>query len=295
MKAIGDLDHPNLVEALDAGESGGTVYLAMKLVEGITLGDLVNEEGPLPVAEACALARHVAQGLEYLHARGWVHRDLKPSNLPAPVAKLVARLLARDPADRPASAAEVAWLLAGFQDEGPLSQGTATETWSMETLGRRSAPVRRRLTRLGIAAAVLVGLGILASLTPSLWRREHPDTPLKSGQVPVVEVPLRVQALDVRHFARVAMADGKFDQPLGLLGKQSFAARQGDSAEVEARLSRPAYGYLIAFRPDGGEEVCYPDDESAAPPLSDRLRYRSRFGATALGCQRGVVWSSGIG
>jgi serine/threonine protein kinase len=378
MKAIGDLDHPNLVEALDAGESDGTVYLAMKLVVGVTLGDLVKQKGPLPVAEACALARQVAQGLDYLHTRGWVHRDLKPSNLirtpegvvkildlglahwlspeegsedltsagmilgtadyiapeqvggmeldaradlyglggvlfflltgrgpfahckgraarlaahvqetapdvralrpetPAPVANLVARLLARDPADRPASAAEVARLLASFQDESSLSQGTPTETWSGATSGRRSAPVRRWVARLGIAAAILVGLGLLASLAPSLWHRERPDTPVKTGQEPVADEPLRLLALDVRHFARVATADGKFDRPLGLLGKQSFAARRGDSVEVEARLSRPAYGYLIAFRPDGGEELCLPDDEAAAPPLSDRLRYPPR-------------------
>jgi serine/threonine protein kinase len=81
MKAVGGLDHPNLVEAHDAGEEGGVVYLALKLVEGEDLDRLVRRRGPLPVAEACDLTRQAALGLQYLHERGLVHRDLKPSNL----------------------------------------------------------------------------------------------------------------------------------------------------------------------------------------------------------------------
>ncbi len=81
MKALGGMKHPNVVEAYDAGESQGLVYLSMELVEGTDLHRLVQERGPLPVAEACDLLRHAAVGLAYLHGRGLVHRDLKPSNL----------------------------------------------------------------------------------------------------------------------------------------------------------------------------------------------------------------------
>jgi serine/threonine protein kinase len=81
MRAVGTLDHPNVIEAHDAGEETGVVYLAMKLVEGEDLGRLVQRLGPLPVAEACELTRQAALGLQYLHERGLVHRDVKPSNL----------------------------------------------------------------------------------------------------------------------------------------------------------------------------------------------------------------------
>jgi serine/threonine protein kinase len=81
IRAIGDLDHPNVVEAHDAGEEGGIVYLAMKLVEGEDLFRLVQRVGPLPVVEACGLVRQAALGLEYLHQHGLVHRDVKPSNI----------------------------------------------------------------------------------------------------------------------------------------------------------------------------------------------------------------------
>src|SRR5262249_1784919 len=81
MKALGALDHPNIVEAHDAGEQSGVVYLAMKLIDGVDLERLVKQRGPLPIAEACELIRQAALGLHYLHQRGLAHRDVKPSKL----------------------------------------------------------------------------------------------------------------------------------------------------------------------------------------------------------------------
>ncbi|MBC8874304.1 MAG: protein kinase [Planctomycetes bacterium] len=83
MKAIGKLNHANLVCAHDAGESpdGRFLYLAMELVEGIDVGKLVEQSGPLPIADACEIARQAAMGLAYVHRQGLVHRDMKPSNL----------------------------------------------------------------------------------------------------------------------------------------------------------------------------------------------------------------------
>jgi serine/threonine protein kinase len=81
MKAVGALDHPHVVEAYDAGEESGVIYLAMKLIEGSDLERFVMQRGPLPINEACELVRQAALGLHYLHQRGLVHRDVKPSNL----------------------------------------------------------------------------------------------------------------------------------------------------------------------------------------------------------------------
>jgi serine/threonine protein kinase len=81
MEAVGQLDHPHLVEAHDAGEEDGIVYLVLKLIDGVDLQRLVKERGPLPVAEACELVRQAALGLQHLHERGLVHRDVKPANL----------------------------------------------------------------------------------------------------------------------------------------------------------------------------------------------------------------------
>jgi serine/threonine protein kinase len=81
MKAVGRLNHPNIVQASDAGESDGTYYLVMEFVEGIDLSSLIASRGALPLADACELARQAALGLQHAHEHGLVHRDLKPSNL----------------------------------------------------------------------------------------------------------------------------------------------------------------------------------------------------------------------
>jgi WD40 repeat protein len=83
MKAIGKLDHLNLVGAHDEDESpdGRVLYLAMELVDGSDVGVLVEERGPFPISEACEIARQAATGLAYVHQQGLVHRDIKPSNL----------------------------------------------------------------------------------------------------------------------------------------------------------------------------------------------------------------------
>lgn len=81
MESIGQLDHPHIVHAHDAGEADGTLYLAMELVNGENVEHLARRVGPLPVAEACEIIRQAALGLQHIHEHGLVHRDLKPSNL----------------------------------------------------------------------------------------------------------------------------------------------------------------------------------------------------------------------
>jgi serine/threonine protein kinase/multidrug efflux pump subunit AcrA (membrane-fusion protein) len=81
MKAIGQLDHPNLVRAHDAREIDGTPVLIMEFVDGLDLAEIVRRLGPLPVADACELVRQTALGLQRAHEHGLVHRDIKPSNI----------------------------------------------------------------------------------------------------------------------------------------------------------------------------------------------------------------------
>ena len=79
MKAVGKLDHPNIVRASDADEENGMHYLVMEHVDGMDLSQVVKRHGPLPVAAACELIRQAAIGLQHEH--GLVHRDIKPSNI----------------------------------------------------------------------------------------------------------------------------------------------------------------------------------------------------------------------
>lgn len=81
MRVIGELSHPNIVEATDAGEIDGTYYLVMEFVDGKDVSKLVRNNGPLRQSDACRIALEVAAGLEYIHDTNRVHRDIKPSNV----------------------------------------------------------------------------------------------------------------------------------------------------------------------------------------------------------------------
>lgn len=81
MRAVGRLEHPNIVRALDAGHENNRHFLVMEYISGIDLARLAKRLGPLPVADACELVRQAALGLHHAHQNDLVHRDVKPSNL----------------------------------------------------------------------------------------------------------------------------------------------------------------------------------------------------------------------
>ena len=74
------LRHRNIVKIHDAGDTGGTAYVAMELLEGESLRKILDV-GPLSIARAIRIARDIACGLAYAHEQGVVHRGVKPSNV----------------------------------------------------------------------------------------------------------------------------------------------------------------------------------------------------------------------
>src|SRR6185312_13356828 len=75
------LQHENLVRVYDFGESSGRFFLVMEFIEGKTIGHLLSEQGPMPVATAVRLVRQVALGLGHAHRKGLIHRDVNPYNI----------------------------------------------------------------------------------------------------------------------------------------------------------------------------------------------------------------------
>ncbi|MET8793219.1 protein kinase [Streptomyces pseudogriseolus] len=78
--------HPNLTLLIDGGvddsaDGGGLPYLAMELLDGSPLADLIDEEPQLPVSWVAAVGAQIASGLTAAHTAGVVHRDLKPANV----------------------------------------------------------------------------------------------------------------------------------------------------------------------------------------------------------------------
>src|SRR5579862_4228572 len=80
-KMLAALNHPNIATIHGLEQSGNTNYLVMELVPGDTLADLVKRDGAVPIEEALATAKQIAEALEGAHEKGIIHRDLKPANV----------------------------------------------------------------------------------------------------------------------------------------------------------------------------------------------------------------------
>jgi serine/threonine protein kinase len=79
-RSAASLDHPAIVDVYDADSAGGLHYLAMRLIDGISLDELLRRRRPRPAELGAVLAR-IAPALDHAHARGVVHRDVKPANI----------------------------------------------------------------------------------------------------------------------------------------------------------------------------------------------------------------------
>jgi serine/threonine-protein kinase len=73
--------HPGIVTVIDRGETDGRPFIVCELVDGRDLHERIALEGPLPIAEALAIAVQIASALAYAHERGVIHRDVKPHNV----------------------------------------------------------------------------------------------------------------------------------------------------------------------------------------------------------------------
>jgi eukaryotic-like serine/threonine-protein kinase len=80
-RSAAKLSHPNVVAVYDQGEDDGEVFLAMELVNGLTLRQVMQAEGPLTPRAALDIIDPVLQALGAAHSAGLIHRDVKPENV----------------------------------------------------------------------------------------------------------------------------------------------------------------------------------------------------------------------
>ena len=79
------LNHPMIVAIYDTGEAetaaGPLPYIVMEYVDGLTLRDVVNRDGPMEPSQAIEVIADACQALDFSHQQGIVHRDVKPANI----------------------------------------------------------------------------------------------------------------------------------------------------------------------------------------------------------------------
>jgi serine/threonine protein kinase len=75
------LQHPNIVQVLDYGIENGTHFLVMEYVEGLTLGQMMEQQGRLSLEATLSYAQQICAGLQAAYEMGIVHRDIKPANV----------------------------------------------------------------------------------------------------------------------------------------------------------------------------------------------------------------------
>jgi len=80
-QAAANLSHPNIVSLYDYGAEGDTYFIVMEFIDGRSLAEIIQEEGPLLPERAAEIAADVAKALERAHSAGLVHRDVKPANI----------------------------------------------------------------------------------------------------------------------------------------------------------------------------------------------------------------------
>jgi serine/threonine protein kinase len=108
-RAAAKLNHNNIVQAIDVGESNGYHYFVMEYIDGKTVHDDIHKGKPYSEKDALTIVIQVARALEHAHERGLIHRDVKPKNIMITkegVAKLADMGLARETQNIEAAMAE---------------------------------------------------------------------------------------------------------------------------------------------------------------------------------------------
>lgn len=257
MEVLGKLHHPQIVQALHAGESNGLHFLAMEYVAGVDVGRLCSAIGPLRLADACEIVRQAAIALEVAWKLGVVHRDVKPANLMVSYGGRVKLLDLGLAAMRAASDAE-APPVAGTADYMAPEQWTGGAVDVRADLYSLGCTLYRMLTgEPPYAAAVTLRAKRNAHCgegTPDV-RSLRPDAPEGAARV--------VRKLLAKH------ADDRFDSPADVREAISKFCTGANLAELVA-----------AVRPPEGDELS--DSESMEAELAGVSRGRGWRRWTAL-------------
>lgn len=260
------IQHPNVATASDFGKfDGGSAFLVLELIEGITLRELMDR-GPVSPRRAAWITRQVASGLSAVHGKGIVHRDIKPKNIMVVedgkradgkrssdpdldvVVKLIDFGLAKVPIDELSAIAQDADNPRRSLTEAGVVMGTFGYLAPEAALGTRSILAPADLYALGVVFyEMLCGKPPFEGTDAAhvfLKHRTAPLPPLRERN-PDVDVPPAIEAIvrrmlekepEARYPSAAALTDA-LDEALGIpiADRRSPAPADGSQAKGRAR------------------------------------------------------------
>lgn len=259
------LTHPSVPAIFDAGSYDGGLYLVMELVDGCTIGDLVAEQGPLPVAWAAGIAGQIAAVLVIAHQRGTIHRDIKPQNV----------MLTAD-----GTAKVLDFGVAGIVSQRITSTGATVGTQGYiapEQLHNLPATPQTDLYALGcLLYEMLAGEPVFTATSPAGLIRMHLDQappPLRRLDVPPQLESVVRQLLEKDPARRPAGARQAYDlllpfvSPPGPLGDIVPESESRTGLQLYARLlARLCAAAPLSAAESGGPSL--PDNRPATRPAA---------------------------
>ena len=261
------LDSPHVVRVLEFDHEGGVHFLVMEYVAGVTVQQLIQERGGLPIHQAVDIAAQVASGLTAAHQYGIVHRDIKPQNVmitPDGTVKLMDFGIARSSA-------------MGTMTQTGVFMGSPHYVSPEQAEGKR-VDIRSDIYSLGIVLyQMLAGIVPFSADTPWAIMRQH----LEREPVPIhrlrVDVPPEVEAVANRALAKDPAK--RYQSPAEIYA--ALRAIQSPSTDVRQELAT-----IVDMRPQLTPLPVTPT--SGRPPVSKRRTW------TAIAAGALVVVAAGV-
>jgi serine/threonine-protein kinase len=201
-RAVARLNHPNIIQGIDVGESAGVHYFAMEYIDGPTVGELLKRGGALDERRALNIVTQIARALQHAFNHGIIHRDIKPDNIMLTregVAKLCDLGLAKLPSaegdasgTRPGASMGTPYYIAPEQARGEQNVDTRADIYSLGAscyhmvVGEVPFP--------GQSAADVISKHLTEPVTPPRVKN-----PLVSGAVDWVVVKMMQKAREDRY------------------------------------------------------------------------------------------------
>ncbi|HEX8229087.1 MAG TPA: protein kinase [Chloroflexia bacterium] len=287
-----NLEHPNIVRVYDVQQDGSLHYISMRYVQGTTLRDILQDNGPLPLETAVNVIAPVAQALHYAHKNGVIHRDVKPGNILVEPDGLV--VLSDFGIARAAGAGQ-----AGLTATG-LVMGTA-DYLAPEQISGRPAEQRSDIYSLGVVLyEMLTGVTPFAGENTAsvLYRQVHDAPPPLRSMNP--HLPQELQPIIDRALAKNPTL--RYSDALDLArdleevarwlpqGGPWLKARPGTNGAGNATryVPQPAAGYdNNAQHWDGGQQTINPYVNEIDPPYEVYEQFDPHVSYTRTPEQRG--------